>query len=230
MLGSTADFTRASERWVEMSAEVTSRPSTEGSDWNLVAAAKNGEDWAFEMLVKRYRGRILSLAFHITHNREDAEDVVQQSFQNAFVYIEKFQGKSAFSTWLTRIAINEALMLLRKNRVLKTISLDEEDSDYEAARSMAISDASANPEQTCVQRENEEILSFVINKLPPLSQTAIRLYLDELTVAEIGHILGVRIPTAKGRLLRSRQKVSELFKRYMESARRRDSSNLEKAA
>jgi RNA polymerase sigma-70 factor (ECF subfamily) len=89
-----------------MSAAPTSRPLTEESDWDLVVAVKNGEDRAFEILVNRYKARILSLAFRITRNHEDAQDVTQQSFQNAFVHLQKFQGKSSFPTWLTRIAIN----------------------------------------------------------------------------------------------------------------------------
>ena len=213
-----------------MSAGLTSRPLAEESDWDLVVAAKNGEDLAFEILVKRYKARILSLAFHITRNREDAQDVVQQSLHKAFVHLQKFQGKSAFSTWLTRIAINEALMCLRKNRVLKTVSLDEGGSDYEAARSMAISDASANPEKTYVQRENEEILSFVIDGLPPILQRTVRLYLDDLTFKEMGQCLGVGTLTVKARLFRGRQRVRALFKRYVQSARSGASTKLESAA
>lgn len=165
-----------------MSAEVTSRPSTEESDWNLVVAAKNGEDWAFEILVKRYKARILSLAFHITRNREDAQDVVQQTFQNAFVHLQKFQGKSAFSTWLTRVAINEALMCLRENRVSKTVSLEEWNRERDSVFSREIPDADANPEEIYTQREKERILSFAIDGLLPILQRAVRLYLDDLTV------------------------------------------------
>jgi RNA polymerase sigma-70 factor, ECF subfamily len=105
------------------------------SDWDLVVAAKNGEDRAFEILVKRYKARILSLAFHITSNREDAQDVVQQTFQKAFVHLQKFQGKSTFSTWLNRIAINEALMCLRKKRVSRTVSIEEVNRERDSVRS-----------------------------------------------------------------------------------------------
>ena len=102
-----------------MSAARTSRPLTGESDWDLVVDVKNGEDRAFEILVNRYKARILSIAFRITRNHEDAQDVTQQSFQSAYVHLQKFQGKSSFPTWLTRIAINEALMCLRKNRVFE---------------------------------------------------------------------------------------------------------------
>ena len=207
-----------------MSAALTSRPLTEESDWDLVVAVKNGEDRAFEIVVNRYKARILSLAFRTTRNHEDAQDVTQQSFQNAFVHLQKFQGESSFPTWLTRIAINEALMCLRKNRVSRAVSLEEVNLSTER------SDARANPEELYIQREKEQILSFVIDRLPPLLQGAVRLYLDDLTVEEVGQCLGVRIPTVKARLFRGRQKASALFKRYVHSAQRGDSTNLETAA
>src|ERR1700757_3900640 len=89
-----------------------------GGDEALVAAAKRGDELAFERLVRRHRPRIFALALRYARVREDAEDIVQQTFQKAFVYLHRFQGKSSFSTWLSRIAINEALMLLRRGRML----------------------------------------------------------------------------------------------------------------
>src|SRR5215467_1988594 len=213
-----------------MSVELPSRAVSEESDWALVAAAKDGKDGAFEILVKRYKARILSLAFRITRNREDAQDVTQQSFQNAFVNLQKFQGKSSFPTWLTRIAINEALMCLRKNRVSRAVSLEEVNLENASVLSTERSDARANPEELYIQREKEQILSFVIDRLPPLLQGAVRLYLDDLTVEEVGQCLGVRIPTVKARLFRGRQKASALFKHYVHSAQRGESTNLETAA
>jgi RNA polymerase sigma-70 factor (ECF subfamily) len=212
---------------MEMSAAPTSRPLTEESDWDLVVAVKNGEDRAFEILVNRYKARILSLAFRITRNHEDAQDVTQQSFQNAFVHLQKFQGKSSFPTWLTRIAINEALMCLRKNRVSRAVSLEEVNLEYASVLSTEHSDARANPEELYIQREKEQILSFVIDRLPPLLQRAVRLYLDDLTIEEVGHCLGVRIPTVKARLFRGLKKASALFKHYVHSAQRGDSTNLD---
>jgi RNA polymerase sigma-70 factor, ECF subfamily len=213
-----------------MSAGPTSRPLTDESDWDLVVAAKNGKDRAFEILIRRYEARMLSLALGITRNREDAQDVVQQSFQKAFVHLQKFQGKSAFSTWLQRIAINEALMCLRKNRVSRTVSLEELNPERDSVFSREISDAGANPEETCIQREKERILSSVIDKLPRILQRAVRLHLDDLTAEEVGQILGVRIPTVKARLFRGRQKASRLFKRHLESPRNRVNDNLETVA
>ncbi len=214
-----------------MSGAPTSRPLAEESDWDLVVAAKNGEDLAFEILVKRYKARILSLAFHITRNREDAQDVVQQSFQKAFVHLQKFEGKSTFSTWLTRIAINEALMCLRKNRVSRTVSIEEVNPERDSVLSREICDPNAKtPEEIYIRLEKERILSFVIDGLPPILQSTVRLYLDDLTVEEMGQCLGVRTLTVKARLFRGRQRVRALFKRYVQSTRRGASTKLESAA
>ena len=213
-----------------MSAELLSKAVSEESDWALVAAAKNGEDEAFEILVRRYQATILRVAFRITRNREDAQDVVQQSFQNAFVNLRQFREKSSFSTWLTRIAINEALMCLRKNRRLRAVSLDEIGSEPGDTVSMEIPDASASPEAAYMKREEEQILSFVINKLPPTLQTAVHLYLDDLTVKEIARRLGVGRPAVKARLFRGRNKAIELFKCYQEPIRSRLYTSVENAA
>src|SRR5215467_11245171 len=162
-------------------------------------------------------------------NREDAQDVVQQSLQKAFVHLQKFQGKSTFSTWLQRIAINEALMCLRKNRVSRTVSIEEVNRERDSVHSKEICDASANPEETYIRLEKERILSFVIDRLPPILQRAVRLYLDDLTVEEVGQCLGVRTPTVKARLFRGRQRVRALCKRYVQSTRRSAGTKLKSA-
>lgn len=95
-------------------------------DKALVLAAKNGDDQAFDILVRRYRSKMLRVAQRFTRNEADAEDIVQQSFQKAFVHLQQFEGHSTFSTWLTRIAINQALMLLRKRVSIAEIPLVEQ--------------------------------------------------------------------------------------------------------
>src|SRR5260370_22399345 len=86
------------------------------SDGALVAATKRGDTEAFDELVFRHKQKVLAVAQRITNNREDAEDVTQESFHKAFFHLDTFQEKSRFSTWLTRIAMNEAFMLLRRRR------------------------------------------------------------------------------------------------------------------
>ena len=92
----------------------------------LVQAAKRGDDSAFEELVRRYDRNVFRIAQHITQNREDAEDVVQDAFIKAYQNLKQFQGNSKFYTWLVRIAVNEALMKLRRRKTSKTVSLDED--------------------------------------------------------------------------------------------------------
>src|SRR5206468_5867016 len=95
-------------------------------DLPLVHACKSGDAAAFEQLVKRYDGRLFSIAQHITHNREDAQDAVQETFLKVFQKLAQFQESSQFSTWLIRITINESLMKLRKQRSTREVSIDED--------------------------------------------------------------------------------------------------------
>ena len=120
---------------------------TEAPDSILVAASKRGERGTFRVLVERYQAKIFSVALHVTRNREDAEDVVQQSFQKAFIHLHAFEGKSSFSTWLTRIVINEALMIPRKTRALTATALDDVRSDHKTEFRVEISDASLSVNQ-----------------------------------------------------------------------------------
>jgi RNA polymerase sigma-70 factor, ECF subfamily len=107
------------------------------------------------------------MAQRITRNREDAEDVVQQSFQKAFIHLKKFEGKSLFHTWLTRIAINEALMLLRRKRGWHEVPIEESSTKIESALPLDFLDSAPNPEDSCLDREQEQILSAALNKLKP---------------------------------------------------------------
>jgi RNA polymerase sigma-70 factor (ECF subfamily) len=185
-------------------------------DSALVAATKNGESQAFEFLMKRYEARTFSVAFRITRNREDAQDVVQQSFHKAFVHLSSFQEKSSFSTWLTRIVINEGLMCLRKNRSRKEISLDDGKSEPEELFPVKILDRGKNPAETYEQRENEHILCEAMNQLSAEFRTVVRLQLEERTVREAADILGLQVGTLKARLFRARQKLRVLLTRSSE--------------
>src|SRR6266403_4996845 len=119
----------------------------------LVAGAKIGDAAAFELLVQRHERKIFSLAQRMTRNREDAEDVVQQSFQKAFIHLKKFEGESLFSTWLTRITINEALMLLRRRRGTHEVPIAETTRKTESALPLDFPDSAPNPEARCLDRE-----------------------------------------------------------------------------
>src|SRR5258708_13869242 len=116
-------------RWrLELMETLLATGKGKDSDSILVAAAKSGDTHAFEELVSRYRARVLAVAQRITNNREDAEDAAQESFHKAFLHLDSFQEKARFSTWLTRITMNEALMMLRKRRGFLEV-LPERDDD-----------------------------------------------------------------------------------------------------
>jgi RNA polymerase sigma-70 factor (ECF subfamily) len=180
----------------------------------LVFAAKGGDGQAFEILIKRYQRRILAIARRFTRIREDAEDIVQQSFQKAFVHLHKFEGKSFFSTWLTRIAINEALMLLRRGRGLREVSIDDLSGDEETTLRLEMRDSRAGPETAFLQGERNQILYEAMDKLTPRTRTAIELReLRELSTAEAARAMGVSVGGVKARVFHGRRKLRRLLKR-----------------
>ncbi len=183
-------------------------------DAALVFAAKSGDGQAFEILIARYHRRILAIARRFTRVREDAEDIVQQSFQKAFVHLHKFEGKSSFSTWLTRIAINEALMLLRKGRLLREVSIDNLSGNEEVPLGLNMRDSRTGPESAFLQSERNRILSAAMNKLTPGIRTAIELIdLAELSTKEVARVLGLSIEAVKGRVYQGRRKLHNVLKR-----------------
>jgi RNA polymerase sigma-70 factor, ECF subfamily len=182
----------------------------------LVVAAKNGDEQAFENLFKRHRQKILRVVLRYSHVREDAEDIVQQSFQKAFVYLHKFEGKSSFSTWLTRIAINESLMLLRHGRALREIPVDDSYDQEGAASAMEIPDERPDPETSYLRRERVQILCETLGNLRPGMRTAIGLReLAGLSTEETARRMGISVAAVKARLFHARKKLQEKLSRYM---------------
>lgn len=176
-------------------------------DFTLIAAAKRGHTRAFENLVQRYNRRLFAIAKRITRNREDAEDVVQQSFQKAFLYLDRFQGKSRFSTWLTRIAMNEALMLLRHRQSSRKLFV-ENSSDEQETLPLDSADERPNPEEDYARREQKRMVAEAINQLAPKVRKAIWLhYIQELSLKEMARRMGTSIPAAKGRIFHGRRKL-----------------------
>jgi RNA polymerase sigma-70 factor (ECF subfamily) len=189
-------------------------------DAALVAGAKIGDARAFELLVQRREARIFLLAQRMTRNREDAEDVVQQSLQKAFIHLKKFAGDSLFSTWLTRIAINEALMLLRRRRGSREVPIAESNTKDDAVLPVDFPDSGPNPEDRCLQREQERILSAAVNELTPRTRKAIELReLGELSTGETAQVMGLSVGAVKARVFHGRKKLRKTLKRYVESAR-----------
>jgi RNA polymerase sigma-70 factor (ECF subfamily) len=186
----------------------------------LVVAAKNGDGQAFETLFKCYRQKVLRVVLRYTRVREDAEDIVQQSFQKAFVYLHKFEGKSSFSTWLTRIAINESLMLLRQGRALREVSVDDHSEAEGNAAGLEMADSSPDPEANYARRERVQILTAELGNLRPGLRRAIELReLAELSTEQTAQHMGLSVGAVKARVFHGRRKLRERLRRYMTSPR-----------
>ncbi|MGA8169165.1 MAG: sigma-70 family RNA polymerase sigma factor [Candidatus Acidiferrales bacterium] len=181
---------------------------------SLVAAAKAGDIPAFEALVSRYERKIFRLAQHITQNTEDAQDVSQEAFLKAYEHLGEFQGNSRFYTWLVRIAVNQALMKLRKRRP-KDVSLDDDIETEENFMPRDVEDWGPSPEERYSQEELAGILSQVIGELDPSFRTVFQLRdIEELSTEETADALGISVPAVKSRLLRARLKLRDKLNRY----------------
>jgi len=173
----------------------------------LVAGANRGDSRAFEELVSRHQQRVLAVALRITNNREDAEDVAQESFRKAFLHLGNFQAKSRFSTWLTRIAMNEALMLLRRKRGLFEALPDSADDGGKSSPE-AFVDQRPNPEESCWRRECMDHLTEAINRLNPIiGRTILLREIEGRSVEETAQILGTTITAVKARVFQGRRKL-----------------------
>lgn len=190
---------------------------------DLVAKAKAGDADAFTDLINQYERRVFRMAKQITQNDEDAEDVLQETFLKAYSHLDGFQGNSKFYTWLVRIAVNEALMKLRKRRSDKTVPLDEpiDTGEDVVAREVAVWED--NPEQRYSREEMADILNEAVQSLKPAYRTVFVLRdIEEMSIEETAEALGLSISAVKSRLLRARlqlrEKLTRQFKRKGDDA------------
>jgi len=189
-------------------------------DEELVAAAKGGDELAFETIVKRHRQRISAVALRYTRSREDAEDIVQQTFQRAFSHLQGFEGRSSFSTWLTSIVINQALMLLRRRKALREVPIDDPSNDERTTPALEMADSSPDPESSYLEQEEARVLAEAIGQLRPAMRTAVVLTgLRELSMLEAGRKLGISAAAVKSRVFHARKKLGEALRRNMRSRR-----------
>lgn len=175
------------------------------NEWNdpLVEQARMGDTTAFDRLVRRHTRQVYRTALRIAAHREDAEDITQETFARAHRALGQFQGNSRFSTWLTRIAVNQALMALRKRRTSRISSNVVETLEGTIVRD--IPDGSPTPEEACNTSELRQDLRFAIGKLPETLRSAFELrHVQELTIEEAAVALGISVPALKSRVLRAR--------------------------
>jgi RNA polymerase sigma-70 factor (ECF subfamily) len=192
------------------------RRSDASEEYAFLAAAKRGDSVAFEFLCKQSAKMVFRVARRMMRNNEDAEDVLQESFQQAFIHLNSFNGGSRFSTWLSRIAINAALMKLRKKQHLWDVSLDQSDENEHSSLERDLEDQGPNPEQLYAQMERQRILSEAMNELTPGTRKAIELReIDERSGEETAQIMGISVSAVKARVFHGRRKLREKLKHYV---------------
>lgn len=184
-------------------------------DATLVHASKAGDVAAFEELVKRYDGKLLRIAQHVTNNREDAQDAVQEAFLKAFQKLGQFQENSKFSTWLIRITINQSLMKLRKQRRQREVSIDEDFQTEEGTLSLEIADWAPNPEQRYTASELKEILTKTLQELQPALRVVFVLRdIEGLSLGQTAEALDLTVSAVKARSWRARLQLPERLSKY----------------
>jgi RNA polymerase sigma factor (sigma-70 family) len=197
------------------------------SDAQLLSAAKRGDQAAFGHLFERHSKKILHSTLRITRNREDAEDALQECFLSGLVHLKDFDGRSLLSTWLTRIAINAALMKLRRNRYCREVPMEFVDEEGIERPRFQPADSSPNPEDSYAQQERAALLRGALNRLRPRTRVAIEIcQLQECSIKETARKLGISAAAAKGRLFHARvalrkaclQKTTPLAQRLRQAA------------
>jgi RNA polymerase sigma-70 factor, ECF subfamily len=177
-------------------------------EWNeerLIAAAKSGRRAPFGELCERHMKRVSRVTRRIIRNREDAEDAAQECFLNAFIHLKDFDGRSRFATWLTRIAINAALMKLRKNRGAREVPIDEPSPSSEPVAQREFRHDAPDPEESCSLRERKRIVQSAISGLRPRARNVVELiHLQEHSIRETAQILGVSTGAVKTRIFHAK--------------------------
>lgn len=213
--GPWSRYSRDCSGCVEFDMFPAKSQSATQDEGDLVARAQRGDASAFTELVSRYERRIFRLAKNITQSDEDAEDVLQEAFLKAYEHLDGFQGQSKFYTWIVRIAVNEALMKLRKRKTDRTVSLDEtiDTGEENVVREIAVWED--NPEQRYSQQEIREMLDKAIMSLRPAFRAVFVLRdVEDLSTEETAAVLDLSVPAVKSRLLRARLQLREKLTRF----------------
>jgi RNA polymerase sigma-70 factor (ECF subfamily) len=187
------------------------------SDMDIVRRVQGGEVAAFDQLVLKYRGRVYSVIYNLTSNREDASDLTQDAFIKSFQSINRFQGQSSFFTWLYRIAVNSTLTHLRKNRLRTFFSFEKinEDDKVSAEVIAALTDDTGADHETFA-RELQEKLNEAMQKLSIKHRTVITLFeIDGLGHQEIAEIMNCSVGTVRSRLHYAKQLLQSELQPYI---------------
>lgn len=183
------------------------------TDDALVMLCQRGDNQAFAELMKRNQSTAMKLALSILHDRQDAEDEVQNAFWKAYEHINQFQRDAKFSTWLTRIVVNQCLMRLRQTRRARFYYLDDA-LVGDDVMTLDLPDQALTPEQQMGQNELSDVLVHEIRRIPPLLRNVFLLRdVEQRPMEEVADTLGISVAAAKSRLLRARAELrSRLLK------------------
>ncbi len=188
---------------------IVSRAATEDAD--LVQASKAGDSAAFEELVARYDRKLFRIAYHILHNPDDAQDVVQDAFIKVFQNLGQFRADSKFSTWLYRIVVNQSLMELRKQRRKPATAIELSiEGDEEDQLPIGVSDWRPNPEEQYKESELRDLLTTLLMKLRPALRVVFVMHdIEGQSLQETAEALALSLAAVKTRSLRARLYLRE---------------------
>jgi RNA polymerase sigma-70 factor, ECF subfamily len=174
----------------------------------LVEQAKAGDGSAYAELCRRHSDMVMRVVNRIVRNTEDAEDVLQEAIPKAYRQLHGFDGRSKFSTWLTKIAVNSALMLLRKRKCRPTLSMQEFARDQKG-EAFAFPDGGPGPESLVLRSQLSLQLRTAIRKLPPVLRDVAEIKrTSDFSMEEISEMVGVSVAATKSRLLRARKMLA----------------------
>jgi len=175
--------------------------------------ADNQQREHFDALCQPHLKKLFQIALRITRNHEDAEDAVQDSLLQAFLHLGDFDGRSTFATWLTRIAINSALMMLRKRRNHRSVSLDRQPDSETPVAPLEIVDHAPHPEQQVLVREREKKLRQAVRSLRPSLRRVVEMQqLEERSMKETAKLMGLSVCATKGRLFHAKAALRRSYK------------------
>lgn len=194
--------------------QIQNRAVEQESDDSLVERCRQGDQRAFGELMKRYQSPALKVALSIVRHHQDAEDEVQNAFWKAYEHIDQFNQEAKFSTWLTRIVVNQCLMHLRKARRAKFAYIDDTLS-HDDQLTPELPDLRQSPEQTLGRVEVGEVLQAEIRRTPPLLRNVFLLRdVEQRPMTEVARVLGISVAAAKSRLLRARAELRSRMRKH----------------
>lgn len=194
--------------------QMQNRQVEQATDDVLVEWCRQGDQRAFGELMRRYQSPAFKVALSIMRDHQDAEDEVQNAFWKAYEHINQFNREAKFSTWLTRIVVNQCLMHLRKSRRTKFTYIDEAISPDEPL-TWELRDTRQSPERTFGQAEVANVLHAEIRRTPPLLRNVFLLRdVEHRAIEEVAEILGISVAAAKSRLLRARAELRNRMRKH----------------